>query len=98
MKLSAVILVFLSGIACAAQVESPLPADVQAFVEQRDLCDHFRGEEPYDEERRLFLEQNMIELCTGSDGQLAALKQKYRGNEAVQSALAGYEVDIETGQ
>lgn len=55
----------------------PLPADVHAFIKQRNTCDHFRGEEPYDEERRVFLEKNLIEFCTGSDRQLAELKQKY---------------------
>jgi hypothetical protein len=32
-----------------------VPADVAKFKDRRDLCDHFRGEEPYDEERRAFL-------------------------------------------
>lgn len=98
MKLAATIVLLLSGMAFAEPEREPLPADVLAFIEQRDMCDHFRGEEPYDEERRVFLEQNMIELCTGSDRKLAELKAKYLGNDTVRAALAGYEVDIETGQ
>jgi hypothetical protein len=38
---------------------SGLPADVLKFEERRNLCDHFRGEEPYDKERRKFLEENL---------------------------------------
>ena len=70
-------------------------ADVATFIEQRDLCDHFRGEEPYDEERRKFLEKNIIERCTGTDGKLANLKEKYRGNSVVIERLSVYEEDIE---
>lgn len=99
MKLTATtLLLLLSGMAYAEPEKQALPADVLAFIERRDMCDHFRGEEPYDEERRAFLEQNMTELCTGSDRSLAELKAKYRGNEPVEAALGGYEVDIETGQ
>jgi len=31
----------------AARAEESLPPDVKSFVEQRDACDHFRGE-PYE--------------------------------------------------
>lgn len=94
----AAVLMFVSGVANSEQAARALPADVQAFVEQRDICDHFRGEYPYDEERRQFLGKNITVLCTGTDARLAALKQKYLGSEAVQSALSGYEVDIEAGE
>ena len=71
------------------------PADVASFIERRDLCDHFRGEEPYNEERRKFLEKNIVELCTGTDSKLVNLKQKYRRNPAVIKRLSLYEEDIE---
>ena len=72
-----------------------LPKEVASFIEKRDLCDHFRGEPPYDEERRIFLHKNMIELCTGSDQDLANLKAKYRDNPTVLKKLSIYEEDIE---
>ena len=74
---------------------SGLPADVVKFTERRDLCDHFRGEDPYDEERRKFLKENVKKYCTGTDKELASLKTKYNNNEAVLKALAEYEVKIE---
>src|SRR3546814_9011268 len=82
-------------VACSGSIERLLPTDAQAFVEQRDLCDHFRGEAPYDEQRQQFLEQNIAALCTGSDARLAALKHKHLDHEAVQAVLLEYEVDIE---
>lgn len=78
-----------------AESQKDLPSDVSAFVEKRDLCDHFRGEEPYDEERREFLIKNITKLCTGTDNELARLKEKYKDNSAITEKLSSYEEDIE---
>lgn len=74
----------------------PFPREVANFMVERDGCDHFRGEEPYDQERRAFLEQNIRDLCTGTDARLAALRKRYASNPDVATALAGYEDRIET--
>ncbi len=74
---------------------SGLPVDVAKFKERRDLCDHFRGEEPYDAERRKFLEENLNKYCIGTDRELVSLRTKYSGNEAILRVLAGYEEKIE---
>src|SRR3546814_16281981 len=95
MNQHAAIIVLLFVVACSGSTERLLPADAQAFVEQRNLCDHFRGEAPYDEQRQQFLEQNIAALCTGSDARLAALRHKYLDHEAVQAVLLQYAVDIE---
>ncbi len=76
---------------------SPFPADVTKFVEQRDGCDHFRGEYPYDEERAQFLQKNLKELCTGTDKKLAQLKKKYKTRSDIINKLSDYEPQIETG-
>ncbi len=76
---------------------SVLPRDVVAFKERRDLCDHFRGEDAYDEERGKFLAEGMKKSCTGTDKELAALKSKYSHNDVVLRALADYEEKIEWG-
>ncbi len=78
-----------------AEPQQDLPSDVSAFVEKRDLCDHFRGEEPYDEERREFLIKNIIKLCTGTDKELANLKEKYKDNNTITEKMSTYEEDIE---
>ena len=94
-RLLIALFIFVPGYSAASDQSGVWPADVAAFIEKRDLCDHFRGEEPYDEERRKFLEKNIIELCTGTDKKLSALKEKYRGNSAVIERLSIYEEDIE---
>ncbi|MDP3848032.1 MAG: hypothetical protein Q8R10_16575 [Pseudomonas sp.] len=90
-------LLLISSITYAADDNISLPTDASSFVEQRDLCDHFRGEDPYNEERRAFLEKNMLELCTGTDAALAKLKSKYINNKQVTSKLNQYEDKIEAG-
>ncbi len=79
----------------AEEPAATFPQDVASYIERRNLCDHFRGEDPYDEERRAFLEKNILELCTGTDRQLAALKQKYSSNCAIMAKLEQYEPEIE---
>ena len=76
---------------------SQLPTDVAKFKERRDLCDHFRGEEPYDEERRTFLMENLEKYCTGTDNELALLKAKYKNYQDVMRVLGEYEERIESG-
>lgn len=78
-----------------------LPADVRVFVEDRDMCDHFRGE-PWPEadddearERRRFLLDAMRTSCAGTDKSLEALLQRYRDDRAVMKALAEFERNIE---
>jgi hypothetical protein len=87
----------LSGLSAPAALAqpTPLPADVQRFVAQREQCDHFRGEEPYDRQRARFIAQQVRRHCTGTDRRLAALKRKYEGQAAVQARLGGFEARIE---
>lgn len=75
---------------------APFPDEVTAFMVDRDGCDHFRGEEPYDAERRAYLEESIAELCTGADAKLAALRRRYERDPAVIAALGGYEDRIES--
>ena len=90
---------------------SGLPEDVLSFVENRDGCDHFRGEPTdFDEayikqdvikgrqeqkERADFVNQNITELCTGTDAQLRALKARYAANPSLLKLLNSYEPKIE---
>jgi hypothetical protein len=71
-RLFAICGVFL---ACSATAQSRFPADLERFIERRDICDHFRGEEPYDQERCEFLHQRLLEFCVGTDKQLAELSK-----------------------
>ncbi len=55
------------------------PADIKAILERVVMCIHFGGEEPYDAERRAFLEERFVELkCESVDKDLRKIKKKYR--------------------
>lgn len=87
------------GLWAYTALASPLPADVEKFVKQRNGCDYYRGE-PYPEDeggrdRREFLIENMKRLCTGSDKELARLKVKYQSSPKIMKILEKYESDIE---
>ncbi len=79
----------------ATNAQAPLPDDVAKFVERRDRCEHFVGEEGYDAERAAFLTKNIVELCTGSKKQLVGLRQKYKANPLVTTALQKYAVELD---
>ena len=83
----------LGAAGCAAP--RALPADVVAFKEARDGCDHFRGEEPYDAARAAFIAAQLEKLCTGTDQRLVELQARYRNRPDVTAALAGYEHPVE---
>jgi hypothetical protein len=72
-----------------------LPADVVTFRTRRDDCDHFRGEEAYDAERKAFLKAALQRTCTGTDRELAALRRRHAANPAAVAALRNYEDRIE---
>lgn len=75
--------------------DASLPAEVAAFRERSDECDHFRGEDPYDEERAAFLSEALTRTCTGTDAELKALRAQYAGDPRVLTALAEYEDEAE---
>lgn len=72
-----------------------LPEEVKRFQASRDLCDHFRGEEGFDAERREFLRQQMKTHCTGTDQALRNLRLRYQGNPTVIESLKKYQDKIE---
>ena len=79
------------------------PADVRAFLDDRGLCDHFRGE-PWpegdsadDRSRRRELIDGMRTACAGNDRRLDALKLRYRNDPAIMRLLSGFETGIESG-
>ena len=80
-----------------------LPEEVEAFVVDREACDHFRGEptegdSPEQVERRAFVIEGLEIYCTGTDRRLAALKARYSDNPDVMSTLSKYEPVIEGPQ
>ena len=70
-----------------AESAAAQPAEVGEFLDRRELCTHFRGEEPYDEERRRSLERRIGEHCPGERQELDRLMAKYRDEPAVWELL-----------
>ncbi len=68
---------------------------VAAFIAERDLCDHFRSEAPYDEDRARLLAAQMKRYCRGTDRRLKALRARYAKRPEVLAKLADYEDSIE---
>jgi hypothetical protein len=70
------------------RVESA-PRKIAAFVTRRANCNHFLGEEPYDDERAAELEKTIRELrCKRIDRDERNLRRAYRGNSEVLQLLA----------
>lgn len=84
-------------LALTSQANEALPRDVQNFIDDRQGCDHMRGEEPEpgDKERAKFLKREMDRLCKGTDRKLARLKKKYAANPMVLKRLGEFEPQIE---
>jgi predicted metal-dependent hydrolase len=93
MRLACFLVLILSAMTTVAAER--LPKDVSGFIEQREACDHWRGEYGYDEERQAEIDTAVCETCVGTDERLAKLKQKYRGKKEIISKLDAFEPDIE---
>ena len=87
----------LASAALVAACAAPPAVDLASFLERRATCDHFRGEvpDPPDPARMHEIEQQIAATCTGTDAQLAQLKQRYRDDPAVAKQLAAFEPKIE---
>ena len=88
-------LAMIFGSANAA--EEKLPTEVAKYVEQREGCDHFRGEvpDPPDAQRMREIEREIRKLCTGTDKKLSQLKRKYAKDHAIMTRLGEFEENIE---
>lgn len=92
--ISAAMLLALLHIAATAG-PSGLPNDVSVFLERRESCDHWRGEDGYDKERQADIDWSICQSCLGTDQELAALKKKYQSNPRVMKTLAVLDPRIE---
>jgi len=79
--------------ACA----SPTWSDdaVTRFVERAEMCEHWMGEEPYDDARQAEIERNIGDLRCATvrrDGEALKLSRKDRPEDVrrIDAALAGF--------
>jgi hypothetical protein len=102
-RLGAVSLMFACACAPfhAAQARQPpvreqsLPADVRAFIERRDACDHFRGEVLSDPSQAREVRRELDYYCTGIDAELARLKRVHARHHDMRKVLDAYDPHVE---
>lgn len=67
-----------------AGLRKDMPADVSDFIRRAVTCNHWAGEEPYDEERRAQMAEAVASLrCRELDTDQRALARQYDGNAEV---------------
>ena len=99
--MKALVTLFLCGITSVAFAESDgLPQEVRSYTAERNICDHFRdepieGNSPEQIERREFVANSLDIYCSGTDKRLAALKRRYKNNQAAMDKLSQYEERVE---
>lgn len=71
------------------RVYCTMPADVQAFLARENTCQHFAGEEAYDDERRRELEEAGARFCEGREKIFTDLVARHRDDCAIRAALIG---------
>ncbi|OAM52809.1 hypothetical protein A7981_05045 [Methylovorus sp. MM2] len=79
----------------SALAADALPRDVSNFLKLRESCDHWRGEDGYDEERQADINWSICQACPGTDAKLAKLKHKYKNQENILAKLNALELEIE---
>lgn len=67
-----------------------LPTDVRRFIARYDECQHWLGEEPYDDARRRQIDAATAKTCKGIDAAGAKLRKRYAANAGVSAALVAY--------
>lgn len=92
--LSIPVILFIS---LQASAQTTYPKEITTFIENREQCDHLRGEisgeASIDEARDL--NANLEKYCRGTDKQLRSLKIKYKSNPEVLKKLNEFDPDIE---
>ena len=95
--IKAILAVFAIGsmpMICLAAAHE-LPKDVVSFLDERESCDHWRGEESYGKDRKAEIDWSVCQSCPGTDSKLASLKKKYQADKATMDKLADLEPQIE---
>ncbi len=85
MKIVALILLLVSGLTHA---KAKFPEDVALLIDRIQDCNHFAGEEPYNEERALEIKKAFKQLkCHSLEKDKEKLLKKYRGNGEIVKAI-----------
>ena len=87
LKLLGASIVF-TGTMTNASAAPALPADVQSWLSRFEQCEHWAGEEPYDEARGKEIDAAFDKLnCKNISADAQKLEQRYKNNAAVIKAI-----------
>ncbi|GAB3408009.1 hypothetical protein NX774_21375 [Massilia agilis] len=92
-----ILLLVVTALSLQASAVEKVPADVRAYIEEREGCDHMRGEppDPRDKQRAKEVSREINELCKGTDRRLAGLKRKYASDQRVMRHLNRFDSNVE---
>jgi len=79
---------FLDGLGIKTDSFGSAPEDVKCFVDDAAMCEHFAGEEPYDNERKKEIIEGLMKYCTSAQNRMRVLKRKYNDLPDVRKILA----------
>lgn len=75
----------------AAAPAGALPADVAALQEKFEICEHFSGEEPYDDARRDQINTAIAANCQPVREAIPTIKAQYADDPAVMALVKTWE-------
>jgi hypothetical protein len=96
-RLMALVAAGLFQAACASRLDEK---ELVRFLDQREVCDHLRGEipDPADRERLQEVIRDINKYCAGTDQQLKALKARFANDAQVMAKLNALEDRIGSGK
>jgi hypothetical protein len=84
MIMRALLILLISSTLVAPVLAAALPHAVSAYIDRRQGCNHWAGEEGYDAARRAEINKAIADLkCTALGRDERALRHRYRHNPAV---------------
>jgi len=87
---------FLENVGINHEGFESYPDDLKCFTENAAMCEHFAGEEGYDEQRQTEILLALDKYCSDAQGLSLLLKKKYAHDSAISKILAVCDVEKST--
>lgn len=93
-KIMMAVTTLLLTVSCSAVRAESLEADIKAFQDNAEDCQHFAGEwdSSLSKSRQKKIEAGVDKYCTVARQQQEQLKKKYQDNKQVEELLAEYDL------
>ncbi|AUX93730.1 hypothetical protein C2E15_12005 [Mixta gaviniae] len=93
-KIIMAVTTLLLTVSCSVVQAESLGADIKAFQDNAEDCQHFAGEwdSSLSKSRQKEIEAGVDKYCTLASKQQEQLKKKYPGNKDVEKILAEYDL------